>query len=180
MATEVKVPVLPESVSDATIAGWHKKVGDAVSRDENLVDLETDKVVLRGASVDGVIKELKYAEGDTVTSQQVLAVKPPPPPNPAAATSRPRPPVPRSSQADAKAPTTGTRHQAAAGVGRLQPPGPLHRGEGHRSVAGQGTGRRGAVTEPDQLCGRSHRRRRQRASGRARADDCIRKRIAGA
>ena len=46
MATEVKVPVLPESVSDATIAGWHKKVGDAVSRDENLVDLETDKVVL--------------------------------------------------------------------------------------------------------------------------------------
>ncbi|HET7664323.1 MAG TPA: biotin/lipoyl-containing protein, partial [Rhodanobacteraceae bacterium] len=46
MATELKVPVLPESVSDATIADWHKKVGEAVSRDENLVDLETDKVVL--------------------------------------------------------------------------------------------------------------------------------------
>ena len=75
MATEIKVPVLPESVADATIATWHKQVGDAVSRDENIVDLETDKVVLEVPStVDGVIKELKYAEGDTVTSQQVLAV----------------------------------------------------------------------------------------------------------
>ena len=46
MSTEIKVPVLPESVSDATIATWHKKPGDAVKRDENLVDLETDKVVL--------------------------------------------------------------------------------------------------------------------------------------
>ena len=44
MSTEVKVPVLPESVSDATIATWHKKAGDAVKRDENLVDLETDKI----------------------------------------------------------------------------------------------------------------------------------------
>ena len=75
MATEIKVPVLPESVSDATIATWHKKVGDAVARDENIVDLETDKVVLEVPStVEGVIKELKFAEGDTVTSQQVLAV----------------------------------------------------------------------------------------------------------
>ena len=75
MATEVKVPVLPESVSDATIAGWHKKAGDAVSRDENLVDLETDKVVLEVPSpVDGVLKEIKFQEGDTVTSQQLLAI----------------------------------------------------------------------------------------------------------
>src|SRR5690606_25810062 len=75
MATEVKVPVLPESVSDATIAGWHKKAGDAVSRDENLVDLETDKVVLEVPSpVDGVLKEIKFKEGDTVTSQQLLAI----------------------------------------------------------------------------------------------------------
>ena len=75
MATEIKVPVLPESVSDATIATWHKKVGDAVARDENIVDLETDKVVLEVPSlVDGVIRELKFAEGDTVTSQQVLAI----------------------------------------------------------------------------------------------------------
>ncbi len=75
MSTEVKVPVLPESVSDATIASWHKKVGDAVKRDENLVDLETDKVVLEVPSpVDGVLKEIKFQAGDTVTSQQVVAL----------------------------------------------------------------------------------------------------------
>ena len=75
MATEVKVPVLPESVSDATIAAWHKKAGDAVKRDENLMDLETDKVVLEVPSpVDGVLKEIKFKEGDTVTSQQLLAI----------------------------------------------------------------------------------------------------------
>src|SRR5688572_8753344 len=75
MANEVKFPVLPESVSDATIASWHKKAGDAVKRDENLVDLETDKVVLEVPSpVDGVLKEIKFETGSTVTSQQVIAV----------------------------------------------------------------------------------------------------------
>ena len=75
MAIEVKVPVLPESVSDATIASWHKKAGDAVKRDENLLDLETDKVVLEVPSpVDGVLKEIKFAEGSTVNSQQVIAL----------------------------------------------------------------------------------------------------------
>src|SRR6478752_5966053 len=75
MAIEVKVPVLPESVSDATIATWHKKAGDAVKRDENLLDLETDKVVLEVPSpVDGVLKEIKFEAGATVTSAQVIAV----------------------------------------------------------------------------------------------------------
>ena len=75
MSTEIKVPVLPESVSDATIASWHKKPGDAVKRDENLVDLETDKVVLEVPSpVDGVLKEIKFDTGATVTSEQVLAI----------------------------------------------------------------------------------------------------------
>src|SRR6476469_5589890 len=75
MTIEVKVPVLPESVSDATIAAWHKKAGDTVRRDENLLDLETDKVVLEVPSpVDGVLKELKFAQGDTVTSSQVVAI----------------------------------------------------------------------------------------------------------
>ena len=70
MTIEVKVPVLPESVSDATIATWHKKAGDAVKRDENLVDLETDKVVLEvPAPADGVLKEIKQDTGATVTSQ---------------------------------------------------------------------------------------------------------------
>src|SRR5690349_17106570 len=75
MTIEVKVPVLPESVSDATIATWHKKPGEAVKRDENLVDLETDKVVLEvPAPADGVLKEIKFDTGATVTSQQVLAI----------------------------------------------------------------------------------------------------------
>ena len=72
---EVKVPVLPESVADATIATWHKKPGDAVKRDENLVDLETDKVVLEvPAPADGILKEIKQDTGATVISQQLLAV----------------------------------------------------------------------------------------------------------
>lgn len=75
MAIEVKVPVLPESVSDATIASWHKKPGDAVKRDENLVDLETDKVVLEvPAPADGVLKEIRRNTGDTVNSQEIIAV----------------------------------------------------------------------------------------------------------
>ncbi|MGQ3888395.1 2-oxoglutarate dehydrogenase complex dihydrolipoyllysine-residue succinyltransferase [Legionella sp. CNM-1927-20] len=74
MSIEVKVPNLPESVADATIATWHKKVGDKVSRDENLLDLETDKVVLEvPAPADGVIKEILFKEGDTVTSGELLA-----------------------------------------------------------------------------------------------------------
>ncbi|MCE5233442.1 MAG: 2-oxoglutarate dehydrogenase complex dihydrolipoyllysine-residue succinyltransferase [Mizugakiibacter sp.] len=75
MAIELKVPVLPESVSDATIATWHKQAGQAVKRDENLVDLETDKVVLEvPAPVDGVLKSIVKNTGDTVTSQEVIAV----------------------------------------------------------------------------------------------------------
>ncbi len=75
MSIEVKVPVLPESVSDATIATWHKQAGDAVKRDENLVDLETDKVVLEVPSpVDGVLKEIRHQVGDTVNSEQIIAI----------------------------------------------------------------------------------------------------------
>lgn len=74
MSIEVKVPTLPESVADATIATWHKKVGDKVSRDENILDLETDKVVLEvPATADGVLKEILFKEGDTVQSGQLLA-----------------------------------------------------------------------------------------------------------
>jgi 2-oxoglutarate dehydrogenase E2 component (dihydrolipoamide succinyltransferase) len=75
MAIEVRVPQLPESVADATIVSWHKKPGDAVARDENLVDLETDKVVLEvPAPAAGVLKEIKLNDGTTVTSGQLLAV----------------------------------------------------------------------------------------------------------
>jgi 2-oxoglutarate dehydrogenase E2 component (dihydrolipoamide succinyltransferase) len=75
MTIEIKVPRLPESVADATLVSWRKKVGDAVARDENLADLETDKVVLEvPAPVAGVLREIRVAAGTTVTSDQVLAV----------------------------------------------------------------------------------------------------------
>lgn len=75
MSIEVKVPQLPESVSDATLVAWHKNAGDPVGRDENLVDLETDKVVLEvPAPTSGVIKEIRVQNGATVTSGQVLAI----------------------------------------------------------------------------------------------------------
>jgi 2-oxoglutarate dehydrogenase E2 component (dihydrolipoamide succinyltransferase) len=72
---EVKVPQLPESVADATLIAWHRKAGEAVRRDENLVDLETDKVVLEvPAPADGVLIDIRKADGATVTSGEVLAV----------------------------------------------------------------------------------------------------------
>ena len=75
MTTEIRVPQLPESVADATLVAWHKQPGDTVSRDENLADLETDKVVLEvPAPLNGVIKEIRIQSGTTVTSGQVLAV----------------------------------------------------------------------------------------------------------
>lgn len=75
MSTEIKVPVLPESVADATVAAWHKKPGDSIRRDENLVDLETDKVVLEVPSpVDGVISKIIRGSGETVTSNELLGI----------------------------------------------------------------------------------------------------------
>lgn len=70
---EILVPVLPESVADATIATWHKKVGDTVQRDEVIVEIETDKVVLEvPASDSGVLEEILEADGATVLGQQVI------------------------------------------------------------------------------------------------------------
>ena len=75
MTIEVKVPTLPESVADAVVLTWHKKPGDSVKRDESLVDVETDKVVLEvPAPVDGVLSDVTEQEGATVVSDQVLAI----------------------------------------------------------------------------------------------------------
>ncbi len=75
MSIDVKVPVLPESVTDATVATWYKKPGDFVKRDENLVDLETDKVVLEvPAPADGVLESIAVESGDVVEANQVLGV----------------------------------------------------------------------------------------------------------
>jgi len=73
--TEIKVPQLPESITDATLVAWHKKPGDAVRRDENLADLETDKVVLEvPAPANGVLREVKVPKGTVVTPGQLLAL----------------------------------------------------------------------------------------------------------
>src|SRR5205085_812854 len=75
MTTEIRVPQLPESIADATLVAWHKQPGDAIARDENLADLETDKVVLEvPAPANGVVRELRVPSGAVVTSGQVLAV----------------------------------------------------------------------------------------------------------
>jgi 2-oxoglutarate dehydrogenase E2 component (dihydrolipoamide succinyltransferase) len=75
MSIEIKVPPLPESVSDATLVAWHKSVGESVARDENLVDLETDKVVLEvPAPISGTIAKIMVENGATVKAGDVLAV----------------------------------------------------------------------------------------------------------
>ena len=153
MATDIKVPVLPESVSDATIASWHKKPGDAVKRDENLVDLETDKVVLEVPSpADGVLKEIKFAEGATVTSQQVIAVIE----EGAVAAAAPAAEAPKAA-APAPAPAAAAPVAAkAAPAAPAATPAGLPPGAAFYAASNSvnpaevaGTGRRGSVTKED-------------------------------
>src|SRR4030088_1970420 len=118
MTTEIRVPQLPESVADATLVAWHKQPGDTVSRDENLADLETDKVVLEvPAPLNGVIKEIRIQSGTTVTSGQVLAVIDE---AGAAATSGAAASAASSGNASAKAPASVAR---AAPVSTAKDPG---------------------------------------------------------
>ncbi|WP_414555090.1 dihydrolipoyllysine-residue succinyltransferase [Stenotrophomonas forensis] len=153
MATEVKAPVLPESVADGTIATWHKKVGDAVKRDENLLDLETDKVVLEVPSpVDGVLKEIKFAEGSTVTSSQVVAII-----EEGAVAAAPAPAAEEKKAEAAPAAATAAPAAAAAPAPAAKsaadalPPGARFTAitEGVNPADVDGTGRRGAVTKED-------------------------------
>ncbi|MEA9866095.1 dihydrolipoyllysine-residue succinyltransferase [Xanthomonas campestris] len=156
MATEVKVPVLPESVSDATIASWHKKAGEAVKRDENLVDLETDKVVLEVPSpVDGVLKEIKFEAGSTVTSNQILAIIE----EGAVAAAAPAEEKKADATAAAAAPAAAPAPAAAAAAAPVAskssadslPPGARFSAitQGVDPSQVDGTGRRGAVTKED-------------------------------
>lgn len=151
MATEVKAPVLPESVADGTIASWHKKIGDAVKRDENLLDLETDKVVLEvPAPVDGVLKEIKFKEGDTVTSNQVVAIIEEGAVAEAAAPAAEEKKTEEKKEAapaPAKAAAPAPAKSAADGL----PPGARFTAitEGVNPADVEGTGRRGAVTKED-------------------------------
>ena len=148
MAIEVKVPVLPESVSDATIATWHKQPGDAVKRDENLVDLETDKVVLEvPAPTDGVLKEIVKKTGETVGSQEVIAVI-----EPGA--------QPKAAPAKADAPPAKAAASAPAAASKPSPSPAPALSPAARRVAEEnkvdtaqvtGTGRHGAIIKEDVL-----------------------------
>lgn len=157
MATEVKVPVLPESVSDATIATWHKKVGDAVKRDENLLDLETDKVVLEvPAPTDGVLKEIKFKEGDTVTSEQLLAIieegaVADAAPAEAKHAETPAPAAPAAAAAPKAAAPAAAPAPAAKSAVDVLPPGARFTAvtQGINPAEVAGTGRHGAVTKED-------------------------------
>jgi 2-oxoglutarate dehydrogenase E2 component (dihydrolipoamide succinyltransferase) len=138
MTIEVKVPVLPESVEDATIATWHKKPGDSIRRDENLVDLETDKVVLEvPAPVDGKVVELKVEEGDTVLSGDLIAVLEEGAVEEAApiAAAEEKPPAPEEVKADEPKLSPSARRVAAE--------------ESVDPSSVEGTGRGGRVTKPD-------------------------------
>jgi 2-oxoglutarate dehydrogenase E2 component (dihydrolipoamide succinyltransferase) len=138
MSTEIKVPKLPESVADATLVTWHKKPGDAVARDENLADLETDKVVLEvPAPVAGVLKEIKVAAGTTVTSDQLLAVVEAGAVAVAAPAAAAEPP--KAPAAPAAAPKSGPAARRAA----------AETGADVAKIAGTGLG--GAVTKADVL-----------------------------
>ena len=75
MLVEVKVPILAESVVEATLMNWHKKAGDAIRRGDNLIDIETDKVTLEiPAPNDGVLQKIVKSDGQTVLSDEVIAL----------------------------------------------------------------------------------------------------------
>jgi 2-oxoglutarate dehydrogenase E2 component (dihydrolipoamide succinyltransferase) len=147
MTIEVRVPQLPESVADATLVAWHKKPGDSVNRDENLVDLETDKVVLEvPAPSAGVIKELKVQNGATVTSGQVLALLE----EGAVAAAAP---AAAASAASASKSEPAAAAQKAAGAAEKLAPSVRRLVEEHKLEAGDiaGSGRDGRVTKGDVL-----------------------------
>jgi 2-oxoglutarate dehydrogenase E2 component (dihydrolipoamide succinyltransferase) len=167
MLIEVKVPVLPESITEATLVNWHKKPGDAVSRDENLIDIETDKVVLElPAPAAGVITEIRKPDGSTVGAQEVIAVidssaqpavgaapgatqaaRPSAPAAPAAAPSAPPPPAATAPPR----PVPPANPASAAGSGATAMPAArkmlAEQGMSAGEVAGSGRG--GRVTKDD-------------------------------
>jgi len=151
MTIEIRVPQLPESITDATLVGWHKQPGELISRDENLADLETDKVVLEvPAPANGVLSEIKVQSGATVTSGQLLAVLE----ERAAASKGAAAQAPPSAQPASAAQPNGVvgdgAGTAAAQAGRLSPSA-RRLVEENRLDAGEipATGRAGRVTKAD-------------------------------
>ncbi len=147
---EVKVPQLSESVSEATLVAWRKKAGEPVKRDENLIDIETDKVVLELPSpVDGVLSKIVKKDGDSVTSGEVIAMIDTEAKGAAAPAPAPKddkraaaPVVPAGAKDAAPAPSGGSASPSAAKIA-------AEKGIDTSSVPG--TGRDGRVTKADVL-----------------------------
>ena len=144
MRIEVKVPQLPESVAEAALVSWHKKPGDAVKRDENLIEVETDKVVLElPAPADGVLVELVKPDGSIVTSNEVIAVIDSEGISAAPLPSSPKPAAkPAASAAQAATP-------ASAAVTALPAARKMMADQGVTPAAVDGTGRGGRITKGD-------------------------------
>lgn len=142
MAIEIKAPSFPESVADGTVATWHKKPGDAVKRDDLIVDIETDKVVLEVlAEADGVLGAIVAEEGATVLSNQVLgSIEEGSAPAAAAAPAA----APAAASAPAAAPAAGAEDPIAAPAARQ-----LADENGINLASIKGTGKDGRVTKED-------------------------------
>jgi 2-oxoglutarate dehydrogenase E2 component (dihydrolipoamide succinyltransferase) len=131
MQVEIKVPVLPESVTEGTLGDWHKQVGDSVAVDENIVDLETDKVVLEiVAHKAGVIESIAFATGDTVKDGDVLGMI--------------------NTEAGAAEPASAAPAEDSAAANRASPAVRKLLSENDLSVDDiQGTGKKGAILKKD-------------------------------
>ena len=161
MATEIRVPTLGESVSEATIGRWFKKPGDPVKADEPLVELETDKVTLEvNAPAAGTLGDILAKDGETVAPGAVLgsiveggaAARRRPAPGSRREGARRRSPPPRAASAP-------RRPRRPSGAGERPRRRAARRRERHRPGAGPGTGKDGRVTKGDMLCGDRRRRR---------------------
>ncbi|MBV8975416.1 MAG: 2-oxoglutarate dehydrogenase complex dihydrolipoyllysine-residue succinyltransferase [Sinobacteraceae bacterium] len=153
MSTEIRVPQLPESVADATLVAWHKQPGDPIRRDENLADLETDKVVLEVPSPsNGVMQEIKVTSGTVVKSGELLAVIEEATGAAAAAgpSARPAAVATAAPAAPAKAESAALSTEAARDGGRLSPSVRRLVEENHLDPAAiRGSGRDGRLTKAD-------------------------------
>ncbi|MFK8012148.1 MAG: dihydrolipoyllysine-residue succinyltransferase [Marinicellaceae bacterium] len=153
MSIEIKVPVLPESVSDATVATWHKKAGDFVNRDENIVDLETDKVVLEvPAPADGYLKDILEDEGETVLSDQVLATfeEGEAPAEETKPETTEEAAAPQKTQAPAASTSTPSKTGSTATGASPSARKVMHENDIDASQV-KGTGRGGRITKPDAM-----------------------------
>lgn len=167
MLIEVKVPQLSESVSEATLVKWHKKEGDAVSRDENLIDIETDKVVLETpAPADGVIIKIVKGDGDTVASGELIAQIDTEAKGAAKAESKSAAAPAKAESKPAAASTSSSSSSAASPAARK-----ILEEKGVSADSVSGTGRGGRVTKEDAVAaGSSAPARSERTIERDAAD----------